>query len=54
MRGFLTILRHEIFVLIISPATYVAGFLFLLLMWLVYWLILKDLPSEDLPVSCPC
>jgi len=51
MRGFLTILRHEIFVLIISPATYVAGFLFLLLMWLVYWLILKDLPSEDLPVS---
>ena len=51
MRGFLAIARHEVFVLLISPATYVAGFLFLLMMWLVYWLILKDLPSEDLPAS---
>ena len=51
MRGFLAIARHEVFVLLISPATYVAGLLFLLMMWLVYWLILKDLPSEDLPAS---
>jgi ABC-2 type transport system permease protein len=51
MRGFSAIARHEMFVLLISPATYVAGFFFLLLMWLIYWLVLKDLPSEDLPAS---
>ena len=40
MRGFAAIARHEMFVLLISPATYVAGFFFLLLMWLIYWLVL--------------
>jgi len=51
MRSFRAILRHEIFVLLISPATYVAGFLFLLLMWMVFWQVLKEMPSDDLPVS---
>jgi ABC-2 type transport system permease protein len=51
MRGFLTILRHEVFVLLISPATFAAGFLFLLMMWLVYWQVLKAMPSKELPVS---
>ena len=50
MRGFLAIARHEVFVLLISPATYVAGFLFLLMCGLSIGS-LKDLPSEDLPAS---
>ena len=51
MKNLGAILRHEIFLLLISPATYVAGFLFLLLMWLLYTQILLDLPSEDLPTT---
>jgi ABC-2 type transport system permease protein len=51
MKNLGAILRHEIFLLLISPATYVAGFLFLLLQWLLFTQILLDLPSEELPTT---
>jgi ABC-2 type transport system permease protein len=52
MKNIGVIYRHEIFLLIISPATYIAGFLFLMLFWYLYtWHILPSLPSEDLPTT---
>ena len=51
MKNLGAILRHEIFLLLISPATYVAGFLFLLLQWLLFTQIIRELPSEELPTT---
>ncbi|MGB0409244.1 MAG: ABC transporter permease [Opitutales bacterium] len=52
MRHFLTLLKHELRLLLISPSTYVAGVLFLCLMGFIYWAILRSMvnaPSETLP-----
>ena len=52
MKNIGVIYRHEIFLLMISPSTYFAGFLFLSLFWFLYtWHILPTLPSEDLPTT---
>ena len=53
MRNFFTLLRHEIRMLMISPPTYVAAVLFLLLMGFLYWAILRGMvnaPQDDLPI----
>lgn len=53
MRNFLTLLKHEIRMLLISPPTYIAAVLFLVLMGFLYWAILRgmvDAPQDDLPV----
>jgi len=50
----LHLFRHEIRVLLFTPATYVAGVLFLALMALIYWTILQGYsisPQEDLPAT---
>lgn len=52
MRHFWCLLSHELRVMFISPATYVAAFLFLLLMGFIYLLSLDAVsrePSEQLP-----
>lgn len=52
MRHFLTLLKHELRLLLIGPSTYVAGVLFLCLMGFIYWAILRSMvnaPSETLP-----
>jgi len=52
MRHFLILLKHELRMLLISPATYIAAVLFLCLMGFLYWAILRDMvnaPSEMLP-----
>ena len=41
MRHFLIIFKHELRLLFISPATYVAGTVFLALMGGLYWLALQ-------------
>ncbi|MBC2603059.1 ABC transporter permease [Puniceicoccus vermicola] len=54
MRNFINFLRHEIRVILFSPSSYVAGVLFLLLMGLIYWAILKSFtlaPQEDTPAT---
>ncbi len=54
MRHFHTLLRHELRQLFLSPATYAAGFLFLLLMGFLYWAILKGManaPGERPPAE---
>ncbi len=54
MRNFLHFLRHEIRVILLSPSSYVAGVLFLLLMGLIYWAILKSFtlsPQGDTPAT---
>jgi len=54
MRNFFHFLRHEIRVILFSPSSYVAGVLFLLLMGLIYWSILKSFtlaPQEDTPAT---
>ncbi len=52
MRHFLILLKHELRMLLISPATYIAAVLFLCLMGFLYWAILRGMvntPSEILP-----
>ena len=52
MRNFFTLLRHELRMLLISPASYVASVLFLCLMGFLYWAILKSMVNsaeETLP-----
>ena len=52
MRHFLILLKHELRMLLISPATYIAGVLFFGLMGFLYWAILRSFvnsPSETLP-----
>jgi len=43
MRHFIILLRHEIRMLLVSPATYVAAVLFLALMGGLYWAILRGM-----------
>ena len=53
MRNFFTLLKHEIRMLLISPPTYIAAVLFLILMGFLYWAILRGMvsgPEEDLPI----
>ncbi len=46
MRHFFTLLRHELWRLLINPSTYIAGFLFLLIMGFMFqWLL--DLYASD-------
>ncbi len=54
MRNFFHLLRNEFRTLLFSPATYIAGVLFLVLMGLVYWSILKGYtlsPQEETPAT---
>lgn len=54
MKNFFHLLRNEFRTLLYSPATYIAGVLFLVLMGLVYWSILKGYtlsPQEDTPAT---
>lgn len=53
MRNLLTLFKHEIRMLLISPSTYVAAVLFLFLMGFLYWAILRGMvstPQDDLPI----
>ena len=53
MRNFATLLKHELRMLLISPATYLAAFFFYLIMGLLYWSILRDMVAtaqDELPV----
>ena len=53
MRNFTTLLKHELRMLLISPATYLAAFFFYLIMGLLYWSILRDMVAtarDELPV----
>jgi ABC-2 type transport system permease protein len=53
MRNFLTLLKHELRMLLISPSTYIAAVLFLSLMGLLYWVILRSMvnePTDSLPM----
>jgi ABC-2 type transport system permease protein len=52
VRHFFILLKHELRMLFISPATYIAAVLFLCLMGFLYWAILRGMvntPSETLP-----
>jgi len=52
MRHFFVLLRHELRMLLINPATYIAAVLFLCLMGFLYWAILGGMvntPTEVLP-----
>ncbi len=52
MRHFFILLKHELRMLLISPSTYIASFLFLILMGTLYWFILQEMvtrPQEELP-----
>ncbi len=53
MRHFFTLIRHELKNLCLAPATYVAAFLFLLVMGFVFQGVVEsfsDRPQEDLPI----
>lgn len=47
MRHFLTLFSHELRMLLIAPATYIASVLFLLLMGLIYVLVLNEAGSGE-------
>ncbi|MFW5882840.1 MAG: ABC transporter permease [Verrucomicrobiota bacterium] len=47
MRGFFTLLKHELRMLLISPATYVAAVVFLLMMAFFYWAVLDEMALEE-------
>lgn len=52
MQNFITLFRHELRMLIISPATYLSAFFFYIIMGLLYWSILRDMvatPQDELP-----
>jgi ABC-2 type transport system permease protein len=54
MRNFGTLLRHEIRMLLVSPATYAAAVLFLALLGFLYWAIVRNMvesPAESLPAE---
>jgi ABC-2 type transport system permease protein len=54
MRHFLTILSHEIRMLLVSPSTYIAGVLFLIVMGFMFTTLLEDYsrgPQEISPAS---
>ena len=47
MRNLFVILRQEVFCLFISPATFVAGFYFLMVLGLLFWFHLGNYPYSD-------
>ncbi|MFP6854599.1 MAG: ABC transporter permease [Opitutales bacterium] len=47
MRNLFVILRQEVFCLFISPATFIAGFYFLLVLGLLFWFHLGNYPNSD-------
>ncbi|WP_269525793.1 ABC transporter permease [Coraliomargarita parva] len=52
MRSYFILLKHELRMLLINPATYIAAVLFLCLMGVIYWTILRGMvnaPEEELP-----
>lgn len=52
MRHFLILLKHELRMLLISPPTYIASVLFLILMAFLYWAIIRGMvnaPDDMLP-----
>ncbi|MGJ8653696.1 MAG: ABC transporter permease [Opitutaceae bacterium] len=52
MRHFLILLKHELRMLLISPPTYIASVLFLVLMGFLYWAIIRGIvnaPDDMLP-----
>jgi ABC-2 type transport system permease protein len=52
MRNFTTLFQHELRMLLISPATYLAAFFFYVVMGLLYWSILRDMiatAQDELP-----
>ncbi len=52
MRRFVTLCKHQMWLMWISPSTYIAAFLFLCFMALMYLLVLRDIslaPSQHLP-----
>ena len=52
MRNFFILVKHELRMLMISPPTYIAAVLFLLLMGFLYWSIIRSMvstPEESLP-----
>ena len=54
MRQLFTLIKHELRLLLISPSTYLVAVLFLGLMALLYWSILRDLtllPSQENPME---
>ncbi|MEM0966642.1 MAG: ABC transporter permease [Verrucomicrobiota bacterium] len=54
MKNYFNLFRHELKVILFSPSSYVAGVLFLVLMGLIYWTILKGFtvsPQEDTPAT---
>lgn len=54
MRNSLLILRHELRLMLLAPSTYVASVLFLSLMVLIYWTIIRDMTlvaTETLPAT---
>ncbi len=51
MRHFLTILSHEIRMLLVSPSTYIAGVLFLIVMGFMFTDILADYSSSPQEIS---
>ncbi|MGJ3244226.1 MAG: ABC transporter permease [Opitutales bacterium] len=54
MKHFFILLRHEVRLLLLSPSSYVAAVLFLVLMAVIYWAILQGFTVEaesDLPAT---
>lgn len=51
MRHFLTILSHEIRMLLVSPSTYIAGVLFLIVMGFMFTGILEEYSTRQMEVS---
>jgi ABC-2 type transport system permease protein len=54
MRQLFTLIKHELRLLLISPSTYLVAVLFMGLMGLLYWSILRDLtllPSQENPME---
>jgi ABC-2 type transport system permease protein len=54
MRQFITLFRHEIRLLVISPATYVAATLFFVLMGILFWSNVRGFavtPQEESPLA---
>ncbi len=53
MRHFLILLKHELRMLFISPPTYIAAVLFLMIMGILYWAIIRGMvntPEDTLPL----
>ncbi len=51
MRHLLTLVRHEIRLLLISPTVYIASVIFLILMGFIYWAILREMTLAPQDIS---